>query len=246
MSSTLAAFQDGFARALLDPEAEMPAAFAVYRNTVMKGCIDALRANYPAVARLVGEEWFRAAAALFVRAQPPRAPMLALYGEGFEGFLASFAPAAELPYLPAVARLDRFWSESHLARDEAALGTEALARMDLEQLGRQRLRPHAAARWSWFALPACSIWSRQRAESDEADEIDWRAEGALVTRPDGAVRWEPLSQGGCALLDACARGLPLGAAAEAALAADSATDLSQLIARLLAAGAFADSLEESS
>ena len=31
-------------------------AFAVYRNTVMKACIDALQANYPAVTRLVSEE----------------------------------------------------------------------------------------------------------------------------------------------------------------------------------------------
>ena len=29
-------------------------AFAVYRNTVLKGCIDALQANYPTVGQLVG------------------------------------------------------------------------------------------------------------------------------------------------------------------------------------------------
>ena len=42
----------------------------------MKGCIDALQANYPAVTRLVGEEWFRAAAAVYVRQAPPTNPML--------------------------------------------------------------------------------------------------------------------------------------------------------------------------
>lgn len=245
MSRALAAFQEGFARALLAPQAEMPAAFAVYRNTVMKGCVDALRANYPAVARLVGEEWFRAAAAQFVRAHPPRVPMLALYGEGFEDFLASFAPAAELPYLPAVARLDRFWSEAHVARDETALDGARLAGLELEQLGELRLRPHAAARWGWFSLPAYSIWSRQRAAAPEPGEIDWRGEGALVTRPDGDVRWAPLARGGCALLDACGRGASLGAAAEEALAADPATDLSRLMTHLLLAGALADSLGES-
>ena len=58
----LAAFQNTFAAALLAPEpatvwsalARQPG-FAVYRNTVMKGCIDALQANYPAVARIAGE-----------------------------------------------------------------------------------------------------------------------------------------------------------------------------------------------
>lgn len=245
MSQALAAFQDGFAQALLAPQVEMPAAFNVYRNTVMKGCIDALQANFPAVARLVGAEWFRAAAAQFVRAHPPRTPMLALYGEGFQDFLAAFPAAEELPYLPAVARLDRFWSEAHVARDEAPLDPAALTGMDSARLAALRLRPHAAAYWAWFELPAYAIWSRQRAEAPESDEFAWRGEGALLTRPEGAVRWAPLSQGGCILLDTCARGEALGAAADAALAADPATDLSQLMKRLLVAGAFANSLEES-
>ena len=66
MTIRLETFQDGFANALLALEPSVDCApelaylvaqpgFAVYRNTVMKGCIDALQANYPAVARLVGE-----------------------------------------------------------------------------------------------------------------------------------------------------------------------------------------------
>jgi hypothetical protein len=72
---SLTQFQDQFAQALFSAEAGPEIAplacqpgFAVYRNTVMKGCIDALQANYPSVMRLVGEEWFRAAAALYVAA----------------------------------------------------------------------------------------------------------------------------------------------------------------------------------
>ena len=33
-------------------------AMRVYRNTVLSGCIDALRANYPIVAKLLGDEMF--------------------------------------------------------------------------------------------------------------------------------------------------------------------------------------------
>src|SRR5687768_2867500 len=110
--SALTCFQDAFARALLAPEvaADSPVAaltaqpaFAVYRNTVMKGCIDALQANYPAVARLVGEEWFRAAATIYVRETLPAEPMMLNYGAMFADFLTHFGPAADLPYLPGVA-----------------------------------------------------------------------------------------------------------------------------------------------
>jgi hypothetical protein len=191
---TLARFQDRFVRTLLAPELPAPPAFAVYRNTVMKGCIDALEANYPAVARLVGGEWFRAAAAVYARANPPRVPMLTEYGEGFAAFLESFPPAAELPYLPAVATLDRFWTEAHIARDEPAL----------RQFNESPVRIHAAARWAFFPLPAYSIWSRTREGDADLGELEWRAEGALITRPRDAVQWIELDRAECALLDSCA------------------------------------------
>jgi len=204
---TLEQFQERFAGALMAPQPEPDAltrqpGFAVYRNTVMKGCIDALQANYPAVARLVGEKWFRAAAAVYVRAHLPSSPSLLHYGERFAAFLAGFEPAAGLPYLPGVARLDRFWTEAHVASDAPARG----------------LRPHASARWAWFdAQPVFTIWQRNRAPGplDESD-LDWRGEGALVFRTRDAVEWLPLDERGCALLDARAAGAKL--ADEAALA----------------------------
>jgi hypothetical protein len=57
----LDAFQQFFARALDPVAADVPdwleqPGLAVYRNTVMKGAIDALRANYPATAAGVGAD----------------------------------------------------------------------------------------------------------------------------------------------------------------------------------------------
>jgi hypothetical protein len=245
-------FQDGFARALLAPDADADCAaevadlvrqpgFSVYRNTVTKGCIDALQANYPCVARLVGDEWFRAAAAIYARANLPRHPSLLDYAEGFPQFLAGFDPAAELPYLPGVARLDRFWTEAHAARDEAPVDAADVARLAPEQLARTVLRPHTSARWGWFAEhPVFTIWERNRAFGDYRDtpDIPWRAEGALVVRPYGAVAWIRLDAAGCAFLDTCAAGGTLAAAAASAVAADAGTDLTELMAQLLHAGAF--------
>jgi hypothetical protein len=61
-------FQDFFARALLDPVHAVPAAirgaarrradrrFAVHRNNVVVGLINALAERFPVVSRLVGDE----------------------------------------------------------------------------------------------------------------------------------------------------------------------------------------------
>ena len=247
---TLAEFQNAFARALIAPHdaiapsnsAASQPGFAVYRNTVMKGCIDALQANYPAVARLVGNEWFRAAAAIYVRESPPDDPTLLHYGASFAAFLARFEPAAALPYLPGVARLDRLWTESHIARDEATLDAAAIATLAPEKLAAVVLYPHPAARWTWFAdAPIFSIWSHNRVgdvANNESWEPEWKAEGALLTRAHAAVEWIELNAAGHAFLDACATGETLAQAANAALATENGADLQQLMRTLLQAGAF--------
>jgi hypothetical protein len=245
--SDLSAFQDAFSAALLDPESSAPSelaaqpGFAVYRNTVTRGCIEALQANYPSVARLVGDEWFRAAALVHVRAEPPRSPVLLDYGAGFAHFLETFAPADELPYLPDVARLDRFWTEAHVAADDPVLAPAAISALPPVQLETARLRPHSAARWQPFdAQPIFTIWQRNRNADDDQTEIEWQGEAALITRPDGAVAARSIDAATCAFLDACAAGKTLAVAALAALEVNPQADLAQLMALLLEAGAFSE------
>jgi hypothetical protein len=250
MSSLHGQFQEAFARALLEPERDvasevrelvMQPAFAVYRNTVMKSCIDALEANFPAVARLVGREWFRAAAALYVAGDAPRDACLLRYGNGFADFLHDFGPAAELGYLPGVARLDTFWREAHVARDALAADAAWVAGQSPERMATLILRPHPAARWAWFDnLPVYSIWDSNRRPDEIAAELTWRGEGALIARPDDIVHWHPITKAGCTFLDACADGVDLAGASQRALASDPEADLAQIFSTLLRVGALAD------
>jgi hypothetical protein len=90
--SDLASFQREFASALLaDDQAAPPfrsQAFAVYRNTSARGIVEALRASFPTVDMLVGEEMFTEVALDFRREQPPAGPVLSDYGADFAAFLA--------------------------------------------------------------------------------------------------------------------------------------------------------------
>ncbi len=51
------------------------------------------------------KEFFRAMAAVHVRQSPPGSPVLNAYGQDFDAFIRTFAPAASVPYLADVARL---------------------------------------------------------------------------------------------------------------------------------------------
>ncbi|MGZ8273478.1 MAG: HvfC/BufC family peptide modification chaperone [Burkholderiaceae bacterium] len=247
----LAAYQDAFAAALL---ADVPVeraspeiahlvrqpGFAVYRNTVMKGCIDALQANYPTVERLVGEEWFRAAAAVFARTRLPAQPSLLSYGDGLPTFLESFGPAREVPYLAAVARVDRWWTEAHAAADAPLLDAAQLAALAPDAMASRVLTVHPAARWGWSDdWPIYRLWVRNREGGAAGDVlVDWTGEGVLVTRAVGPVAVEALGRGGVALLDACAAGSSIDVAVGKALEAQADSDIAALICQFLRAGAF--------
>lgn len=246
--SSLAAFQDAFAAALRDgrpvPGAEdaarLEAGMTVYRNTVFKGLIDALRANFPTVERLVGAEWFTAAAQAFLEADWARAPTLMTFGEGFPDFLTGFPPAQALSYLPGVAQIDRFWLEAHAEADAPMLAAEALADLPADRLFELTVRLHPTARLGWFSDPSPTIWrlNRPPAPAPDASQVDLRAEGVLVARPRGEVVATVLDAAGFAFLEACRRGEPLGGAATAALALDPQADLARQVAAFIASGAF--------
>lgn len=222
----------------LAPDDRTLGAIAVYRNTAVKGRIDALEANYPTVSQMVGGEWFRAAAREFVEEQPGDDPVLAAYGSGFPDWLARFEPARDMPYLAPAARLDRAWTESHLAQDARPLDARDAAAVGLALTG-VPARLHPSVRLFWFDWTAPSLWLAHRYPTGDAD-LSWRAEpeGLLVHRPEADVRARRLSRAEWAFLDACRKGRAFGAAALNAQSAQPCLDVPTLFAGLIALGVF--------
>ncbi|MGV8920104.1 MAG: putative DNA-binding domain-containing protein [Pseudomonas sp.] len=245
----LGEFQDAFIGALYGADAPAIAAlteqpgFSVYRNTVLKGASDALAANFPTVERLVGSEWFRAAAAIHIQQTPPTDARLLYYGEDFAAFLDGFEHAREMPYLGNVARLDRLWNEVHSEAEAGNLDLSVFADFTPEKMSLIRLTPRPAARWMWFSdQPAYSIWSINREQRQMPEELSWVGEGALLVRTTGQVEWQPLSAAGCAFLDACAAGQALDHAAHQALETAAELDFMALLTTLIQSGVFASSI----
>jgi hypothetical protein len=229
------AVQADFAAALLDPAGSVPAGlrawngsdpaarFAVYRNNVIVSLVAALSDTFAVVRRLVGADFFGAMAREFVRCHPPRSPVLAEYGEGFADFVAAFDPAAALPYLADMARLElaRVCAFHAAEAEPVDLGrlAEALARP--EWLAGTRLRLHPSLVVIRASHAVASLWAaHQRDEADlpaavVAVDLD-RPECAIVLRDGDAVLVQPVSAAVASFVDALQRAQPLG---EACLAA---------------------------
>lgn len=221
--------------------------FGVYRNNVKASLVAALAARFPVVARLVGEEFFTAMALVFIQQHPPRSPVLAEYGTAFAEFLEGFAPAADLPYLPDIARLE--WAR-HVAFHSADAGPADLARLAAlppEALGSVRLGLHPAMAVIASPWPIVSIWTTNTYDATpQAPAADWTGETALVTRPHLEVILHRLPPGSDLLVTELARGVALGQAAEAASRAHQDFDLATALSTLFAAGAVATLSEGSS
>ena len=222
----------------LAPDDRTLAALSVYRNTATKGRIDALEANYPTVVDMVGRDWFRAVAREYVEEEPGHDPVMAAYGDGFPAWLARFEPARPMAYLPPAARLDRAWTEAHLAEDAPTMTACQAASLGLALTGAPA-RLHPSARLFWFDWSAPSLWLAHRAPQAGV-ELSWRPapEGLLIHRPDDHVLTHHLSRAQWAFLDAGRRGASFAAAAMAAQAARPSVDVPALFAELIGFGVF--------
>ncbi|HET8920588.1 MAG TPA: DNA-binding domain-containing protein [Xanthobacteraceae bacterium] len=163
---------------------------SIYRNTSRITLTNALRLNYPAVQLLVGEDFFAAAADLFITNEPPRTAWLDVYGATFPDFLAGFGPAASVPYLADVARLERAVSRALHAPDCQAVAPAQLASLAEPAQGCVSFVPHPAISLLASQYPVDAIWRAVLARDEaaiKAIKLDSGAVRLLIERSTGGI-----------------------------------------------------------
>lgn len=246
---TLADLQRDFSAALRDAERPVPGAvlpvgaglgargFDVYRNNVAVSLIEALEAAFPAVRKLVGEEFFKALARAFIAKQPPRSPVLLLYGQGFGDFLQDFPPVRELPYLVDVARLE--WARLHAyhAADAETLEIGCLSALPEEDLGGLRFSLHPSLVLVRSRWPVVSLWAASSGADPEAAVDMKSAQAAAVIRPELTVDVRLLPTGGHGFLELLMADATLAEAAAQGAEGDPAFNLAERLQGLFQIGA---------
>ena len=245
------AILDLFAAALLDPAQPPPSGlaawngsdpevrFGVYRNNVVVSLVAALAETFPVTQALVGEAFFQWMAHQFIAAEPPRSPVLTEYGDAFPAFVAAFAPAAALGYLPVVARLERLRVRAYHAADAEPLATARLVRHleQPERLPGARLRLHPALAVIRSAYPVVSLWAAHQGSGRLAELSLDRSESALVLRGGDAVAVLAVPEATAVFVAALASGMALGEAAAVGALKSPSFDPTQGLALLIHHGA---------
>jgi len=245
--------QQRFADAILAPEDEEAADWiagpsaraldrlAIYRRMVFSNYRKALSASYPVVKRLTGASSFQAASDAFAQARPSRSGDLNLYGADFGEFLASYAKAVELPYLPDVARLEWAIDEAQRARDAPSVPESVLAALTSappERLPSLHFELDPSCRFLASPYPILRIWQTNQPDFTGNDRvsIDEGGDALLVRRGTAGVSIERLPTGAHAWLSALERGAALGESIEVAQRADAAFDLGAALREHIGAG----------
>jgi Putative DNA-binding domain len=212
--------------------------FSVYRNNVAMALSNALAANFPALATLVGADFFRAMAVDFGRQYPPSGQLLFEYGANFPEFVAKADALAKFPYLADVARLESLWLQSYHETDALPLEGEKLQEAIALQSEDVRLISHPALRLLRSNYSVVTITRASRSKKTLEGINPALPEWCLVTRPDLNVIVQAISEPDFVFLEHLHCGATFGDAADNAFKSHSDFDLSKAIGLALNSGAF--------
>lgn len=209
----------------------------VYRNTFIGTLTTALGLSFPVVRNLVGAAFFESVGRIFIESAPPHSAWLDAYGEDFPAFLASFGPAASLPYLPGVARLEWAVSWALHASDVEALDISNLAAIDSKHHKRIVFLSDPSLGLVRADHPVDEIWRSVLAQNDDAMaaiDLDAGPVGLLVQRLGAAVEVIRLSEPEWYFMSTLCAGRPLGEALDRC----SDIDPASVLANHFSAGRF--------
>lgn len=242
--------QREFGAAILNPDALLPSGlvgpdgepslrrFSVYRNNVVVGLIDALKQSFPAVTRIVGDEFMTAMTRIYVADEPPSSPILLNYGAGFADFIKGFEPASTMPYLADVARMERAWHEAYHACEIVPLDPSTLAGLAPHDFELVIFTLHPSLRLVSSSYPALSIWQMNVGDAEPLPIELTQSEQAIFLRPQVEVEARAVSASSFACVQAMVRGETVVQALREATRHDETFDLGAHLAELFRMGAF--------
>ena len=211
---------------------------AVYRDSVFGGLTKALAGIYPVCRKLVGERFFDAMAGRFIVQIPSCSPDLNDYGDELAAFIAGFPPAAPLPYLPDVARLEWAWHQAFNSADRPGIDMQALAEIDEARREHIVFRLAKSTTLLASAYPIHRIWEVNQDEYKGDDSVDLDEGGVklIVWRHDLTMRIDPVKASEWRLLTELAQGRSFGRVCERFSRHHPANDIGAVLAGAIQRG----------
>ena len=199
----------------------------IYRNNVFGTLTDSLKIAYPVIHQLVGEKFFEHLASQFIHQTPSHSGNLQNFGAEMAEFISNLQEAAQLPYLPDVARLEWACHEVFFAADHLPLEGNRLAGVPEDRYGELKFHLNPATRLITSEYPIHLIWESNQERFQGHPEIDLDQGGIalMVIRKNYQAVLKPITKAEIVFLTAFRNGCDLSSASDASLAMDSDFDV---------------------
>lgn len=217
------------------PVTRMRAGVAAYRRSVLANLASAVAGSYPLLQNIVGPDFINEAARRYAELYPSLSGDLNLYGDQLGTFLATYPPAADLPWLPAVASMEWEIQRVYGAADAPAIDLSVFQTTPPEQWEHMvfHLDPaHALIDGEW---PLARIWEVNQPAYEGEMRVDFdEAQCVLIHRRGYDMHVELVSPGQSIFLNRLSQGDSLGLAVAAAIETDEQFDFGVALQRFIA------------
>lgn len=188
----------------------------IYADAYLLRLDEALRANYPKLHLLLGDDDFLALTRTYLAGHPSQQASIRWFGAELAGFLAATPPYAATPALAELARFEWALGLAFDAANAPGLGIAALAAIADEDwpVLRMRFQPgfaHLSLQWN-----AAAVWRALDADAAPPAPVREASDWA-IWRADLQPHYRSLAGDEAALLGALQSGRPFGAACESLL-----------------------------
>lgn len=187
---------------------------AIYGDAYRVRLTEALASNFPALAKLLGDEDFGSMAAEYIDTHVSRWPSIRYYGDELPGFLTTAERYRDAPLLGELAAWEWAMTEVFDAADASVLDVATLAGVPPQEWAALHFTFHPAIRrldlyWNapqtWKALTAGGERPAPELARDRQPWLLWRADLQILFRSlahDEAVAFDSL-RAGATFGDAC-------------------------------------------
>lgn len=209
---------------------------AIYRNNVFGGLTKTLEITYPVTLQLVGEDFFKRAATEFVYQNPSTSGDLHRFGGNFAEFLSCFPAAAELTYLPDIARLEWLCHEVFYEADHGIFDINTLACVPVGRYNDLKFKLNPATRLFASSFPAHKIWEVNQPDycGNQVVNLNMGGVRLLVKRSRHQIELQTLTDGEWTFLQGIASGMDFINICEAMLQSDPLLDFNGIVCQLAA------------
>ncbi len=183
---------EGAATAAFDAAGIGSAGIGVYQNNTRLTLLSVVQTTYPVLARVLGDEFFTALARSYVITTPSTSGNLHGYAKAFSAWLSDWLAAledreeaAELAYLPDLAKLEWLVHQAHFASDAPPF----------DFFGLQAVAPALQGTLCFILHPSCAVL-----QSEFPVAQIWRANQCVYseTANDGsdikAINWDAVPE----------------------------------------------------